>query len=98
MRRSRRSRIPRRGGPDERTVRDYRRPGRDGHAAARAARGRAPLAALHAAVRAAGYRVGAARARFGVRGIMCASCVTKIERALRETPGVLGASVSAGTE
>src|SRR3972149_5074518 len=29
---------------------------------------------------------------------MCASCVTKIEQALRETPGVLGASVNAGTE
>ena len=59
---------------------------------------RTTLTALHAAVKEAGYRVGAARARFGVRGIMCASCVTKIERALRETPGVLGASVSAGTE
>src|SRR3970282_614158 len=59
---------------------------------------RTTLTALHAAVKEAGYRVGAARARFGVRGIMCASCVTKIEQALRGTPGVLGASVNAGTE
>src|SRR3970282_1552646 len=59
---------------------------------------RTTLTALHAAVKEAGYRVGAARARFGVRGIMCASCVTKIEQALRTTPGVLGASVNAGTE
>jgi len=59
---------------------------------------RTTLTALHAAVKEAGYRVGVARARFGVRGIMCGSCVTKIERALRETPGVLAASVNAGTE
>ena len=60
--------------------------------------GQATLGALHAAVKEAGYRVGAARARFGVRGIMCASCVTTIEQALRGTPGVLDAGVNAGTE
>jgi Cu+-exporting ATPase len=56
------------------------------------------LAAIHEAIRAAGCRVGAARARFGIRGITCASCVTTIESALLATPGVLAASVNVGTE
>ncbi|MBI4594095.1 MAG: copper-translocating P-type ATPase, partial [Candidatus Rokubacteria bacterium] len=56
------------------------------------------LSALHEAVKAAGYRIGPAKARFDVRGITCASCVTTIERALLATPGVLGARVTVGTE
>ncbi len=60
--------------------------------------GRASLRALHDAIKGAGYRVGEATARFRIRGIMCASCVTKIEQALRATPGVLDASVRVGTE
>jgi Cu+-exporting ATPase len=56
------------------------------------------LAAVHEAMKTAGYRVGTATARFAVKGIMCASCVTKIERTLRSTPGVLDASVRVGTE
>jgi Cu+-exporting ATPase len=56
------------------------------------------VGALHEAIKAAGYRVGAAKVRFGIRGITCASCVTKIETALRETPGVLSANVNVGTE
>ena len=56
------------------------------------------IGALHDAIKQAGYRIGAARARFGVRTITCASCVTKIEQALRATPGVLDATVNAGTE
>ncbi|MFZ1060644.1 MAG: copper ion binding protein, partial [Candidatus Rokuibacteriota bacterium] len=56
------------------------------------------LPALREAVKAAGYRVGTATTRFAIRGITCASCVTKIEKALLGTPGVLKASVGVGTE
>ena len=56
------------------------------------------VTALHEAIKQAGYRSDTARARFRIQGITCASCVTKIENALRETPGVLSASVSVGTE
>jgi Cu+-exporting ATPase len=59
---------------------------------------RASLSALHDAIRAAGYRTETAKTRFTIEGITCASCVTKIETALRETPGVLSANVSVGTE
>ena len=58
----------------------------------------ATLLALHEAIRSAGYRSDTARTRFSIRGITCASCVTKIEKALGETPGVLSASVNVGTE
>jgi len=58
----------------------------------------ATVSALHEAVRSAGYRSDATKARFGIRGITCASCVTKIEGALLTTPGVLSASVSVGME
>jgi Cu+-exporting ATPase len=59
---------------------------------------RTGVAALRATIREAGYRLGAARARFGVKTITCASCVSRIEDALRATPGVVGAEVNAGTE
>ncbi|MBI3003475.1 MAG: heavy metal translocating P-type ATPase, partial [candidate division NC10 bacterium] len=58
----------------------------------------ATISALHEAIRAVGYRSEIAMTRFAIEGITCASCVTTIERALRETPGVLAASVSVGTE
>jgi len=54
--------------------------------------------ALERAIRDAGYRTEGAKARFGIEGITCASCVTTIESALRDTPGVLNASVNVGTE
>ncbi len=60
--------------------------------------GRTGLAAVHEAMKAAGYRTGTATARFAIKGIMCGSCVTKIERALGATPGVLEASVRVATE
>src|SRR3990167_4995398 len=56
------------------------------------------LPALREVVKAAGYRSDTDRARFTIRGITCASCVTKIEKALLGTAGVLKASVSMGTE
>ena len=60
--------------------------------------GKTTVSALHEAIKAAGYRSEAAKTRFRIEGITCASCITKIETALRETPGVLSASVSLGTE
>jgi len=60
--------------------------------------GRTTVSALHDAIKGAGYRSETAKARFKIEGITCASCVTKIEAALRETPGVLSAEVSVGTE
>jgi P-type Cu+ transporter len=53
---------------------------------------------LHDAIKSVGYRSDTARTHFKINGITCASCVTKIEAALHETPGVLSASVSVGTE
>ncbi|MBI2001117.1 MAG: heavy metal translocating P-type ATPase [candidate division NC10 bacterium] len=54
--------------------------------------------ALERAIRDAGYRTEGATARFGVQGITCASCVTKIESSLLDTPGVVKASVNVATE
>ncbi len=45
-----------------------------------------------------GWPVGAETARIRIRGMHCASCVSDIEDALREVPGVLEADVSLGTE
>jgi Cu+-exporting ATPase len=56
------------------------------------------VAALHDAIKAAGYRSETATARFRIDGITCASCVTKIETTLHESPGVLAATVSVGSE
>jgi P-type Cu+ transporter len=54
--------------------------------------------ALERAIRDAGYRTEGATATFAIQGITCASCVTKIESALLETPGVVRASVNVATE
>ena len=48
--------------------------------------------------RAAGYTVGSALIQLGIEGMYCASCVTKLERALEQTPGVLSARVNLATE
>jgi P-type Cu+ transporter len=58
---------------------------------------RAGLEDLAEAVRRAGYRVGGAQTRIGVKNLLCASCVGFIEDELKATPGVLSASVSIGT-
>ncbi len=54
--------------------------------------------ALERAIRDAGYRNEGATASFAIQGITCASCVTKIESALQETPGVVKARVNVATE
>ena len=50
------------------------------------------------AMRGAGYDTGGASLRLKVRGLYCAECATRIEGALKGTPGVLDASLNAATE
>jgi len=49
-------------------------------------------------VKSAGYQVGGATTRIGIKGMSCASCVNRIEKALLSTPGVLDVSVNLSTE
>jgi len=49
-------------------------------------------------VREAGYDVGLATATLAVSGMTCASCVARVERALRRAPGVIDAAVNLATE
>ncbi|WP_249621139.1 heavy metal translocating P-type ATPase [Desulfuromonas sp. CSMB_57] len=57
----------------------------------------ATLNDLIAAVRAAGYHVPEQRLQFEVNGMHCASCVARVEKALRQLPGVLEAQVNLAT-
>jgi Cu+-exporting ATPase len=49
-------------------------------------------------IRDAGYGADVREVTFGVTGMTCASCVGRVERALRKVPGVLEASVNLATE
>src|SRR5687767_9676873 len=53
---------------------------------------------LVAAVESAGYRVTSEQFELPITGMTCASCSTRVEKALRKTPGVLEASVNLATE
>lgn len=53
---------------------------------------------LVAAIADAGYQPVTATAEFGVHGMTCASCVSRVERVLNKLPGVLEASVNLATE
>ncbi len=55
-------------------------------------------AALAAAIRAAGYDVATEAVDLAVSGMSCASCVGRVERALRRVPGVLDVAVNLATE
>jgi Cu+-exporting ATPase len=57
-----------------------------------------PPEALVAAVREAGYGVATAEHRLQIEGMTCASCVGRVEKALRRVPGVLDASVNLASE
>jgi Cu+-exporting ATPase len=59
---------------------------------------RTTTAALAAALRPAGFRIGGAQTRIGIDNLRCASCVGFIEDDLRATSGVLSASVNVGTQ
>lgn len=50
------------------------------------------------AIKSVGYKTGYGTLKLGIEGMYCASCVDKIEKDLRRSPGVLSASVDLGTE
>jgi len=54
--------------------------------------------ALAKAVARAGYEVAHQEFDLAIRGMTCASCVARVERALAKAPGVLSASVNLATE
>ncbi|WP_152220350.1 heavy metal translocating P-type ATPase [Pseudomonas sp. SCB32] len=56
------------------------------------------LPALMAAVEQAGYAVPAHSLELAIDGMTCASCVGRVERALRKVPGVRGVSVNLASE
>ena len=62
------------------------------------ATGAVPLQALADAVRQAGYEVASRDVELTIEGMTCASCVARIERALRKLPGVIEATVNLATE
>ncbi|MBI4182389.1 MAG: copper-translocating P-type ATPase [Proteobacteria bacterium] len=66
-------------------------------ATVRSADGAPDAAALFAAVEEAGYEPVAERAELAIEGMTCASCVARVERAIRRLPGVLGAEVNLAT-
>ena len=53
---------------------------------------------LKAAVAKAGYSVGEQSLSLAIEGMTCASCVSRVEKALKQVPGVLSASVNLATE
>jgi Cu+-exporting ATPase len=59
---------------------------------------RAEIPQLIEAVRGAGYEPVVETATIAVRGMTCAACVARVERAVRVLPGVLQATVNLGTE
>ncbi len=56
------------------------------------------LTKLQSAVKEAGYGVATRKGVFPVRGMTCASCVARVEEALRGVPGVVGAVVNLASE
>ncbi|MEO7401847.1 MAG: copper ion binding protein, partial [Polaromonas sp.] len=62
------------------------------------AQGGVNMAALKAAVEKAGYAVGEQTLTLGIGDMTCASCVSRVEKALKQLPGVLSAEVNLATE
>ena len=56
------------------------------------------LDALRAAVQKAGYSVGERTVSLRIEGMTCASCVSRVEKALLKVPGVVSAEVNLATE
>lgn len=50
------------------------------------------------AIKRAGYKTGRSVLKLGIQGMYCGSCVSKIEKELNGTKGVISASVDLGTE
>jgi len=59
---------------------------------------RADPQAVAEAIRAAGYEPTANQADLAIEGMTCASCVARVEKALKRVPGVLDANVNLATE
>jgi heavy metal translocating P-type ATPase len=59
---------------------------------------KADTAALAAAIRKAGYEPTEDTTEFKVSGMTCASCVGRVEKALKAVPGVIEANVNLATE
>ena len=59
---------------------------------------RADVGSLAAAIQKAGYEVSPADMRVRIEGLYCASCVSLVERALRDLPGVVEANVNPATD
>ena len=57
-----------------------------------------PVEAILRRIEEAGYRPVVERLEFGVRGMTCAACVARVERALASLPGVLEARVNLASE
>ena len=58
--------------------------------------GQASIGDLAKAIRSAGYSAGTAKTRLLIKNMHCSSCVTRIELALRMTPGVVSARATLG--
>jgi Cu+-exporting ATPase len=56
----------------------------------------AKISEMVKAVRAAGHCAGSAKTRFIVENMHCSSCVTRVELALKTTPGVIAATANLG--
>src|SRR5690606_2610580 len=50
------------------------------------------------AIKKAGYQTGQSTLKIGISGMYCGSCVTKIEKELKQKSGVISASIDLGTE
>ena len=64
----------------------------------RFANGAVPVAELVAAVEDSGYEVRTSETTITVQGMSCASCVSRVEDALRDVDGVLSADVNLATD
>ncbi|MCA0962699.1 heavy metal translocating P-type ATPase [Salipiger bermudensis] len=60
--------------------------------------GAAGVQALREALASAGYPAREAQVKLAIEGMSCASCVSRVETALRAVPGVLSASVNLASE
>ncbi len=58
----------------------------------------AEAGAIIKAIEDTGYQVAEERLEFGIEGMSCASCVARVEKAVKSVPGVIDASVNLATE
>ncbi len=56
------------------------------------------LVRIRKALLGTGYQATIRKAAFSIRGMHCASCVSRVEKAIKEVPGVISASVNLASE